>query len=70
MISLVFVFYVFVGLAAVIGAVRGWAKETLVLISALLAIFIIYVFEAYVGIYRDVVFPVALNNISGSWRYL
>ncbi len=57
MISLVFVFYVFVGLAAVIGAVRGWAKETLVLISALLAIFIIYVFEAYVGIYRAVVFP-------------
>ncbi|MFN2145546.1 MAG: hypothetical protein ACK2T7_09330 [Anaerolineales bacterium] len=57
MISLVFVFYVFVGLAAVIGAVRGWAKETLVLISALLAIFIIYVFEAYVPIYRAVVFP-------------
>ena len=57
MISLVFVFYVFVILAAVIGAVRGWAKETLVLISALLAIFIIYVFESYVGIYRAVVFP-------------
>jgi hypothetical protein len=57
MISLVFVFYVFVILAAVIGAVRGWAKETLVLISALLAIFIIYVFESYVGIYRAVVYP-------------
>ena len=57
MISLVFVFWVFVGLAAVIGAVRGWAKETLVLISALLAIFIIYVFENYVGVYRAIVFP-------------
>ncbi len=57
MISLVFIFYVFVILAAIIGAVRGWAKETLVMISALLAIFIIYVFETYVGVYRTVVFP-------------
>lgn len=63
MISMVFVFYVFVGLAALIGAVRGWAKETLVLISALLAIFIIYVFEAYVGIYRAVVFPTPKEHI-------
>jgi uncharacterized membrane protein required for colicin V production len=57
MISLVFIFYVFVGLAAIIGAVRGWAKEILVLISALVAIFIIFVFESYVPIYQAVVFP-------------
>ncbi|MBN2045660.1 MAG: LysM peptidoglycan-binding domain-containing protein [Anaerolineales bacterium] len=59
MISMVFVFYVFVGLAAAIGAVRGWAKEILVLISALLAIFIIFVFETYVGVYDAVVNPPA-----------
>ena len=59
MISLVFIFYVFVALAAVIGAARGWAKETLVMISALLAIFIIYVFETYVGVYRTIVYPPA-----------
>jgi len=59
MISLVFVFWIFVGLAAIIGAVRGWAKETLVLISALVAIFIIYVFESYVGVYRAIVYPPA-----------
>lgn len=57
MISLVFIFYVFVGLAAIIGAVRGWAKEILVLISALVALFIIFVFESYVPIYQAVVFP-------------
>jgi len=57
MISLVYVFYIFVGLAAVIGAVRGWAKETLVLISALLALFIIFVFESYVGVYQQIIYP-------------
>lgn len=57
MISLVFVFYIFVGLAAIIGAVRGWAKETLVLISALLALFIIFVFESYVGVYQQIIYP-------------
>jgi hypothetical protein len=60
---MVFIFYVFVGLAAVIGAVRGWAKEILVLISALLALFIIFVFESYVGIYHDVVYPVPAKHV-------
>jgi LysM repeat protein len=57
MISLVYVFYIFVVLSAVVGAVRGWAKETLVLISALLAIFIIFVFESYVGVYQQIIYP-------------
>ena len=63
MISMVFIFYVFVGLTAVVGAVRGWAKEILVLISALLAIFIIFVFETYLGVYQAVVFPTPKEHI-------
>lgn len=55
MMSLVYVFYLFVLLAAVIGAMRGWAKELLVAFSAILAIFIILVFEAYVGAYQGFV---------------
>lgn len=57
MLSLTFVFYLFVFVLAVIGIMRGWAKETLVIISTILALFIIFVFENYVGIYRAMVYP-------------
>ncbi len=57
MLSLTFVFYLFVFVLAVIGVMRGWAKETLVIISTILALFIIFVFENYVGIYRQMVSP-------------
>ena len=55
MISISVVFYMFVILLAVIGAMRGWAKELLVSFSAILAIFIILVFESYIGIYQEFV---------------
>ena len=53
MISLIFVFYLFVIITGVIGLMRGWAKELLVVFSAILALFIISIFQRYVGIYRN-----------------
>jgi hypothetical protein len=41
MVTLAFLFWIFVGLFAVIGAMRGWAQELLVAFSIILAIFII-----------------------------
>ncbi len=52
MIALTFVFYMFVFLGAVIGAIRGWTKELLVAFSAVLSIFVILVFETYVGVWQ------------------
>ncbi|MBW8009832.1 MAG: hypothetical protein FVQ83_01140 [Chloroflexi bacterium] len=49
MISIGFVFWMFVVLGAIIGTLRGWAKELLVSFSVILAIFIITVLETYIG---------------------
>jgi lysylphosphatidylglycerol synthetase-like protein (DUF2156 family) len=48
MVYLNFIFICFVILFAVIGAMRGWAKEMMVTASAILALFIITVLETYV----------------------
>jgi uncharacterized membrane protein required for colicin V production len=48
MVYLSFIFFCFVVLFAVIGAMRGWAKEMMVTASAVLALFIITVLETYV----------------------
>jgi len=48
MVYLNFIFFCFVILFAIIGAMRGWAKEMMVTASAILAIFIIVVLETYV----------------------
>ena len=48
MVYINFIFYCFVILFAVIGAMRGWAKEMMVTASAVLALFIITVLETYV----------------------
>ena len=48
MVSLSFVFTLFVILGAIIGALRGWAKELLVTVSVVLAIFVIDVLEQFV----------------------
>ncbi len=53
MLSLTFVFWLFVVIFAVIGAMRGWAKELLVTFAAILAIFIITVMERFVPFIRD-----------------
>ncbi len=64
MISLSFVFYMYVLLGGIIGAMRGWAKELLVSFSAVLAIFIILVFESYVGVFQDFV---AQSEVTRFW---
>lgn len=48
MVSLVVVFWMYVILFAIIGAMRGWARELLVAFSVILALFIISVLEHFV----------------------
>ena len=48
MVSLNIVFWLFVIIFAVIGTMRGWAKELLVSFSIILALFIISVLDTYV----------------------
>lgn len=47
MISLLSAFWLFVILFGLIGAMRGWAKELLVVFSVVLALFLIYVLESF-----------------------
>jgi hypothetical protein len=53
MMSLTVVFWMYVILFAIIGAMRGWAKELLVTFSVILALFTITVLETYVGVIRN-----------------
>jgi hypothetical protein len=53
MLSLSFVFWLFVGLFAVIGAMRGWAKELLVVCAVVLGIFVVTVMEKFVPFMQD-----------------
>ena len=55
MVSLLFIFWMYVILFAVIGGMRGWAKEILVTFSVILAIFIISVLERFVPFIRDAI---------------
>ncbi len=50
MVSLGFFFFFLIALFAVIGAMRGWAKEVLVSFSVILALFMITVLERYVPV--------------------
>jgi len=50
MMSLLVVFYLFVFLFAVIGAMRGWAKEMLVIFSVILALAFISVIELLIPV--------------------
>jgi len=47
MISILFAFWMFIILFGLIGAMRGWAKELLVVFSIVLALFLIYVLETF-----------------------
>lgn len=47
MISIMFAFWMFLCLFGMIGAMRGWAKELLVIFSIILALFLIYVLENF-----------------------
>ena len=53
MISLNILLIVFVILFAVIGAMRGWAKELLVSSAVILTIFILTIFEKYVSLFKN-----------------
>lgn len=64
MITLNFVFWMFVILFAVIGTMRGWAKELLVSSSVILAIFVITVMESYVPFVRD---SIGTNLMNQFW---
>jgi uncharacterized membrane protein required for colicin V production len=55
MVSLTFLFWTFVILFGVIGAMRGWAKELIVSFSVLVALFVITVLERYVPFVRDTI---------------
>ncbi len=57
MISIMYAFWLFLILFGLIGAMRGWAKELLVIFSIILALFLIYVLEhftSYVQSFREV----------------
>ncbi len=59
MVSLIFLFWMYVILFAVIGGMRGWAKEILVTFSVILALFIITVIERFVPFVRDAIAGIA-----------
>ncbi len=49
MVSLDILFWIFIAVFALIGAIRGWAKELLVTFSVFMALFCINVLETQVG---------------------
>ncbi len=53
MVSLTVLFGMFVVLFAVIGAMRGWAKELLVTSAIVLALFLNAILESYITPFRD-----------------
>jgi uncharacterized membrane protein required for colicin V production len=53
MVSLTTVFWLLVAMFAIVGAMRGWAKELLVTFSVILAIFIITVLRTYVPFFQS-----------------
>jgi hypothetical protein len=56
MLSLIAVFWMFIILFAVIGAMRGWAKELLVAASVILGLFLNAILETYITPYRNALF--------------
>ena len=48
MVSLSVLFYIFIFIFALIGAIRGWAKEVTATFSAVLALFILAVMQNYI----------------------
>lgn len=48
MVSLSVLFYIFIFIFALIGAIRGWAKEVTALFSTVLALFILTVLQSFI----------------------
>ena len=59
MISLSVLFWIFVILFALIGAMRGWAKEILVTSGVIVAIFVITILETFIPFIRDNMTPIS-----------
>ena len=55
MVSLTFIFWMYVVLFGIIGAMRGWAKELLVSFSVILALTFITLLQNYIPFIRDVI---------------
>jgi uncharacterized membrane protein required for colicin V production len=53
MMSIVYIFWMYVILFAVIGAMRGWAKELLVIFSVVTALAVNLLLEKYIPLVRD-----------------
>lgn len=53
MISLYILFWIFIVLFAMIGAIRKWAKELLVASAVVVAIFVITILESFIPVFRD-----------------
>lgn len=53
MMSIVYIFWMYIVLFAVIGAMRGWAKELLVAFSAITALAVNLLLEKYIPLVRD-----------------
>jgi uncharacterized membrane protein required for colicin V production len=64
MVTLDFFFFFMIGVFAVIGGLRGWAKELLVAFSVVLAIFIIAVVELLVP---DLITDIGRSSVSYFW---
>lgn len=56
MISLIVLFGIFIVLFAIIGAMRGWAKELLVTSAVVLGLFLNAILETYITPYRTALF--------------
>ena len=54
MVSLVYIFWMYVILFAIIGAMRGWAKELLVSFSVILALALNYLLRKYTPMIKDI----------------
>lgn len=55
MVSLNVMLYIFILLFALIGAMRGWAKEVLVTFSIILALFTLNVMESFVPFFKETI---------------
>ena len=64
MIGLTAIFWMFVILFGIIGAMRGWARELLVTFSVILAVFIITVLETFAPVIKDML---ASNATTDFW---
>jgi len=53
MVNLIYIFWMYVILFAVIGAMRGWAKELLVSFSVILALALNYLLRKYIPMIKD-----------------